>query len=274
MSFNIEPVCDAVVHVRHLGEKEEGKQIYRDVSWADVTINGVDLDTTLDNDMKCMESLERNENADFIYEKKNIEVQPRKMKTDILESTSSFKEFKKGDGYKKVYIRQRKVPLATHKKYPTKPRDQSKYEKKKNALERVIDELETNGDLDPTRFSHVAREKEEVRTDERVVQLKVALGEEWWEEILEEHPELDIEDMSVSSEGGIPETSIIDGWFNYGDELGDVQDQMVLSKDPVMVDGLPKWCFHNMMTGEELFMDFEASIMDVYKKWNDIKSKM
>jgi hypothetical protein len=273
MSFNTEQSYEAEVHFRDLGEKEEGKEVYPGVSWADVTINGVDVNTTWDNEMKCMESLARKENAELMYEKKNVEVHPRKMKNEILESTSSYREFTKGDGYKKVYVRQRKVPQATHKKHPTKPWDQSKHEKKKNALERVIDELESAGCMDPLRFSQAEREKEATRTDERVEHLKTVLGEEWWDDVLKEHPELNIDEMSVSS-GSIPETSIIDGWFNYGDEFGDVEDQMILSKDPVMIDGLPKWCFHNMMTGEELFMDFEASIMDVYKKWNGITSKM
>ena len=54
MSFNTEQSYEAEVHFRDLGEKEEGKEVYPGVSWADVTINGVDVNTTWDNEMKCI----------------------------------------------------------------------------------------------------------------------------------------------------------------------------------------------------------------------------
>jgi hypothetical protein len=226
MSFNTEQSCDAVVHFHHLGEKEEGKEFYKNVTWADVTINGVDLDTTLYNEMKCMEAEERMRDAERTYHGGKVEVHPRKMSLEINESSSSSREFTKGDGIKKMYVRKRTIPQGVRKKYPIKPWDQSKQEKKKSALERVTDEIE--GDDTP------------------VAPLQPIIYDE----------------------------SIIDGWFNYGDELNEIPDQLVLSKDPVTIDGSPKWIFHSMETGEGFSMDFDASIKDVYHKWMKIHSNL
>lgn len=253
---------DTLVHFRHLGDKEEGKQLYKNVSWADVTINGIDLDTTLKHDQECEESMMTHYDAKMNHIHRNIEVHPRKMNNEILESTSSFKEFKKGDGYKKMYVRQRKVPQGVHKKYPTKPWDQSKQEKMKQALQRVTDELEVD-------FNNPQGDTIEGKIDN----LKSSLGEEWWDEILKEHPELNISDDQMST-GSIPDTSIVEGWFNYGDELPEIPDQLVLSKDPVTIDGRLMWIFHSMTTGEEFFINYDASIRDIYKVWQMMNSKM
>ena len=253
---------DNLVHFRHLGDKEEGMELYKNVSWSDVTINGVGLHTTLKNDQECEESMVSHNNAKKNNLVRNIEVHPRKMDNEILESTSSFKEFTKGDGYKKMYVRQRKVPQGVHKKHPTKPWDQSKQEKMKNAIQRVTDELEVEFNDNPDNT-----------VEEKVEELKSSLGEEWWDEVLKEHPELNISDDQKST-GSIPDTSIVEGWFNYGDEITDIPDQLVLSKDPVTVNGSLMWNFHSMVTGEEYFINYDASIRDIYKVWNMMNSKM
>ena len=66
----------------------------------------------------------------------------------------------------------------------------------------------------------------------------------------------------------------MEGWFNYGDELPEIPDQLVLSKDPVTVDGRLMWNFHSMTTGEEFFIKYEASIRDIYNVWQMMYSKM
>jgi len=209
---------------KNLGEKDE--KLYKDVTWADVTINWVDQDTTLDNQMSCMAIESQKKNADLMYTGGKIEVQPREMGNQILESSSGEREFKKGSGLKKVYIRKRTIPQGVRKKYPTKPKNQSKQEKVKNTLEKVMDGITGN-----------------------------------------DSPIQEVQQI-------IPEKSIIEGWFNYGGELDDISDQLVLSRDHVMVDGSPKWCFHSMKTGEELYMDYNASIRDVYHKWMKDQAKM
>ena len=253
---------DTLVHFRHLGEKEDGKEVYKNVSWADVTINGVDLDTTLKNDQACEDALINHKNTMLNHLESHLEVHPRKTSNEILESTSSFKEFKKGDGYKKVYVRQRKVPQGVHKKYPTKPWNQSKQEKMKQALQRVTDELEVD-------FNEPKGET----VEEKVQNLKMSLGEDWWDQVLQEHPELKIDEDQVSS-GSIPDTSIVEGWFNYGDELTGIPDQLVFSKDPVTIDGKLMWIFHSMVSGEQFYIKYDATIRDVFKAWNMINSKM
>jgi hypothetical protein len=218
-TLNTDNGRETLTHYINLGDKNPDANLYNHVSWADVAINGVDLATTMDHEMSCMSIESQKKNADLMYTGGGIEVQPRKMDNQILESSSGEKEFEKGSGLKKIYIRKRTIPQGVRKKFPTKPKNQSKQEKVKNALEKVTDEIE--------------------RDDTPVGQI----------------PSM------------ITEKSIIDGWFNYGGEMEDIPDQLVLSKDHVMVDGSPKWCFHSMKTGEEFCMDYEASIRDVYHKW-------
>jgi hypothetical protein len=226
MAFTVENKdgIDSLVHFRNLGEKESG--LYKDSTWADVTVHNVEFQTTLDNELSTTAIESAKENADLMYTGGGIQVQSRKMDNQILESSSGEREFKKGSGLKKMYVRKRTIPQGVRKKFPTKPKNQSKQEKVKNALEKVTDEIERND----TPVS----------------------------------PILPI----------IPEKSIIDGWFNYGNELGDIPDQLVLTKGHITIDGSPKWCFHSMNTGEEFFMDYDASIQDVYHKWMKDQSKM
>ena len=115
----------------------------------------------------------------------------------------------------------------------------------KQALQRVTDELEVD-------FNNPQGDT----VEEKVENLKSSLGEEWWDEVLKEHPELNISDDQMST-GSIPDTSIVEGWFNYGDELPEIPDQLVLSKDPVTIDGRLMWIFHSMTTGEEFFINYD-----------------
>ena len=92
-----------LVHFRHLGEKEEGKELYKNVLGQMSQSMELILTPSLKHDQDCEESIMTHNDAKINHIHRNIEVRPRKMNNEILESTSSFKEFKKGDGIKKMY---------------------------------------------------------------------------------------------------------------------------------------------------------------------------
>ena len=229
-------IHEFMVHSRELGKKPEGIHLYPSASWSSVAINDVEVDHTDHLEMKGKYLSYRKEIADEV-EPSTIQVNSRKMDNHIRECSSEDHDFKKGSGLKKKYIRKRTIPRTNNKKYPTKPWDQSKQEKVKDTMEKMNDEI-------------------------------IGFHGKWNDE-----PEL-------SPKSIIPTETIIDDWFNYGDELdkyfneGEEKDQLILSRDLQLKDDLLKWEFHDMKTGDVMYMDYDATIKNVYAEWMKKKSRL
>ena len=234
MSF--ETKNDGIVHSRELGEKVDGFHLYPSATWSSVAINDVEVDNTDHLEMKGKYLSHRKDIADEV-EPSTIQVNSRKMDNHIRESSSEDHDFKKGSGLKKKYIRKRTIPRTNRKKYPTKPWDQSKQEKVKNTIEKINDEI-------------------------------IGFHGKWDDE------------SGVVPKSIIPTETIINDWFNYGDELdkyfdgGEEKDQLILSRDLQLKDDLLKWEFHDMKTGDVMYMDYDATIKNVYAEWMKKKSRL
>jgi hypothetical protein len=56
-------------------------------------------------------------------------------------------------------------------------------------------------------------------------------------------------------------------------EETEIQDQLILSKDPVIISGDPHWMFYSLLSGEEFYIDMDATVNEVYQKWMKINPK-
>ena len=52
------------------------------------------------------------------------------------------------------------------------------------------------------------------------------------------------------------------------------KDQLILSRDLQLKGELLKWEFHDMKTGDVVYMDYGATIKDVYAEWMKKKSRL
>jgi hypothetical protein len=57
-------------------------------------------------------------------------------------------------------------------------------------------------------------------------------------------------------------------------EENEIHDQLVLSKDPVIISGYPHWMFYSLLSGEEFYIDMDATVNEVYQKWMKINPKL
>jgi hypothetical protein len=103
-----------IVHSHDLGEKRGG--LYDKGTWSEVLMEGVPLDTILDLELQDKFIDYMNNHSE---ESEQVIINDRNVDSSVKLSESQ-NQYLMGNTCGK-YLRKRKIPKKTHKKYPTKP---------------------------------------------------------------------------------------------------------------------------------------------------------